>query len=301
MAEGVEKQGERAEQPKRSVTRWAWRAVLGLAVLGVLWFFLGRLCFALRGGGYVLPRDAADWSAWGTWVGGFTAAGALIFAGRQLRGQRVQLDLQTTEMINAQNRHEAERKDARERDVAAALRRANLFRLELFDFDQGNHTGSYLTDPSTDKQVTVGWDIGGLSFSNKSSTTLREVVLWPVDGQVWDFDEQEQEERFMTGANAMGSLAPLECDSPKVGIVAVLYPGDGISVRADCRPRAPWEEVPTQRASVPNSICATFKDEDGQAWMWTKTAGAQRFEADYRVDYTAAGPVVASVPKASKE
>ncbi|RII40843.1 hypothetical protein DWB68_15820 [Galactobacter valiniphilus] len=115
------------------------------------------------------------------------------------------------------------------------------------------------------------------------------------------FDDQEQEERFMTGSNAMGSLAPLECDSPEVGIVAVMYPGDDISVQADCRSRATWEEVPTRSASVPNSICATFKDEDGQTWMWTKTAGAQRLEADYRVDYTSKGPVVVSVPKASTE
>ena len=41
-------------------------------------------------GGYILPRDADDWAAWGTWVGGLATAAAFVYTLAQLRKQRTQ-------------------------------------------------------------------------------------------------------------------------------------------------------------------------------------------------------------------
>lgn len=65
-----------------------WSATLLFAA--ILAFFFVRIWIVIVTGGYIVPRDADDWAAWGTWVGGLATAAAFIYTLAQLRKQRTQ-------------------------------------------------------------------------------------------------------------------------------------------------------------------------------------------------------------------
>lgn len=63
--------------------------ILGIVFsLLVLIFIIARYRYMQSTDGYFFPRDADDWAAWGTWVGGIATAGAFFYTLAQIREQR---------------------------------------------------------------------------------------------------------------------------------------------------------------------------------------------------------------------
>lgn len=89
---------EPKESKIRSLAKRLWKRYRALLPLDFwlvtvllsagLVFFASRIWISLASGGYVVPKDAADWGAWGTWIGGLATAAAFIYTAFQLRDQR---------------------------------------------------------------------------------------------------------------------------------------------------------------------------------------------------------------------
>lgn len=99
------------ESKTRTLAKRLYKRYIGLLPLdfwlvtvllsAVLIFFVSRIWIVIATGGYVLPKDAADWGSWGTWIGGLATAAAFIYTALQIREQRANRIADEAKAFNA--------------------------------------------------------------------------------------------------------------------------------------------------------------------------------------------------------